>query len=557
MLPNSMNCLYVLSTPVVAALMIPLALFAQEQKVATMKERVQQYAPVQLTADLSRLTDKERQMIPLLLEAAQQMDLIFWQESFGDREALLKSILDPDMRRLVEINYGPWDRLGDNAPFVPGYGAKPLGANYYPQEMTKEMFEAYLQQHPDDREALLNPYTVIRKDALSQLQAVPYHQAYAEPTRIAAEKLKAAAELAEDSGLKKYLELRSVALLTSNYLESDLAWMEMKNNTLDIVIGPIENYEDALFGYKTTHEAYVLIKDQEWSGRLAKYAALLPELQKKLPVPEAYKQESPGSDSDLNAYDVIYYAGDCNAGGKTIAINLPNDERVQLQKGTRRLQLKNAMRAKYDKIMVPIADILIDSSQQQQNTYDAFFQNVMFHEVAHGLGIKNTLGNKGTVREALKEQHSALEECKADILGLYLISQLREQNQLTEGQMADNYVTFLVGIFRSVRFGGASAHGNANMITFNFFSQQGAFSRDAATGRYRADLEKMPIAVAALAEKLITIQGDGNYDAAKKFVEEMSRMPEQLQADLQRINSANIPVDVVFEQGLEYLKLSK
>src|SRR5690606_39231851 len=259
---------------------------------------------------------------------------------------------------------------------------KPAGANFYPADMTQEEFEAAAASNTD----LRNLYTLVRRDSSGKLVAVPYHVAFADNLQRAADKLREAARLADDEGLRRYLELRAEALLTDDFHASDLAWMDMKNNTIDVVIGPIETYEDQLYGYKAAYEAYVLVKDQEWSRRLARYAELLPALQRGLPVPDEYKQESPGSDSDLNAYDVIYYAGDANAGSKTIAINLPNDEQVQLEKGTRRLQLKNAMQAKFEQILVPIANEIIAEDQRSHVTFDAFFGNTMFHEVAHGLG---------------------------------------------------------------------------------------------------------------------------------------------------------------------------
>ncbi len=264
--------------------------------------------------------------------------------------------------------------------------------------MTKQEFETQLQQHPESSEQFKSLYTMIRRDANGGLVALAYHDFFQEPTAVAAQRLLSAAELAEDEGLKKYLTVRSQALLSDQYHESDISWLDMKTNALDIVIGPIEAYEDQLFGYKAAHEAYVLIKDREWSGRLSKYARLLPDLQRTLPVADPYKQETPGAESDLNAYDVVFYAGDCNAGSKTIAINLPNDEQVQLTKGTRRLQLKNVMQAKFERITIPIADTLIAEDQRKHVTFDAFFGNTMFHEVAHGLGIKNTITGKGTVR---------------------------------------------------------------------------------------------------------------------------------------------------------------
>ncbi len=503
------------------------------------------YTEFTLTSDLSHLTAGQRQMVKLLIEAAQIMDDIFWIEAYGDKQALLKSIADPQQRHFAEINYGPWNRLEDNAPFLPGVGPKPEGAGFYPADITREEIEKSADA------SLRAQYTLVRRKEDRSLYSVPYHEAFKEHLTQAAAKLRAAAALAEDSGFKHYLELRATALLDDDYLASDNAWMDMKNNAVDIVIGPIENYEDALFNYKSAHSAYVLIKDRAWSERLARYAALLPELQRGLPVEDRYKQESPGTDSDLNAYDVVYYAGDCNAGSKTIAINLPNDERVQLNKGTRRLQLKNAMKAKFDKIMVPIAGQLIDPEQRKHVTFDAFFANTMFHEVAHGLGIKNTVNGKGTVRLALKERSSALEEGKADILGLYMISRLLQKGEM-QGAIEDYYTTFIAGIFRSVRFGAASAHGQANMLRFNFFKQHGAFERR-ADGTYHVHYDKVEAAMTALTQKIIGIQAEGDYDGLGAWMEAEGKIDAILQADLAKLAKADIPTDVVFKQGWEQL----
>lgn len=505
------------------------------------------YTEFQLTTDVSKLTDKERQMLPILIQAAQIMDSLFWYEALGDKQAFLDTLQDDDMRRYAVINYGPWDRLRNNEPFVPGIGPKPDGANYYPEDMTKAEFEKA------DLENKTNLYTFIRRDSTGKLTTVWYHEQFKDAVGRAAGLLMQAASLAEDAGLKHYLELRAEALLTDDYQPSDFAWMDMKNNTIDVVIGPIETYEDQLFGYKAAHEAYVLIKDKDWSERLAKYASVLPELQKGLPVPDAYKQEKPGADADLNAYDVVYYAGEANAGGKTIAINLPNDEEVQLKKGTRRLQLKNAMKAKFDKIMLPITDILITPEQRSHVTFDAFFANTMFHEVAHGLGIKNLIASKGkgTVREALKEHYSALEEGKADILGLYMIKQLHEKGEV-QGDLKDYYTTFMAGIFRSVRFGAADAHGKANMIRFNFFKDHGAFER-LPDGTYEVNYDKLEAAMADLSKLILMLQGDGDYQGVGKLVAEKGVIGDTLQADLNRLAAANIPVDIVFEQGIKVL----
>jgi hypothetical protein len=368
--------------------------------------------------------------------------------------------------------------------------------------------------------------------------------------------LQKASALAEDEGLKKYLELRAQAFLTDDYFASDMAWMDMKTNTLDFVIGPIENYEDELFGYKTAYEGALLVKDKDWSLKLAKFAAFLPELQMNLPVDGKYKKEKPGTDSDLNAYDIIYVSGQSNAGSKTIAINLPNDENVQLKKGSRRLQLKNAMKAKFDNILVPISGILIDSSQLGNIKFDAFFSNVMFHEVAHGLGIKNTITGKGNVREAMKEKYSSFEEAKADILGLYMATSLITKGEIKDITVEDCFVTYMAGLFRSVRFGAASSHGKANMMCFNFFEEKGAFER-LENGRYKVNFEKIRIAMNEWSAKVLMFEGDGDYKGASAYLETNGMIHESLQSDLDRLKTAFIPVDIVYDQGLEILGIKK
>jgi hypothetical protein len=518
------------------------------------QRKLNQYTTVRLTSDLARLTDNERRMIPLLIDAARWMDSIYWREAYGNRDSLLQSLGDANLRRYAEINYGPWDRLDNNAPFVEGVGPKPKGAGFYPADLSKEELEAAASKEAAAGKALRSQYTIVQRDSIGALTAVPYHQVFAPYLTPAIAKVREAAALAEDPGLRRYLELRARALETDEYQPSDLAWLDMKENTIDLVIGPIETYEDQLLGTKAAHEAFVLIKDKEWSGRLARYAAMLPSLQSELPVPAAYKRERPGSDSDLNAYDAVYYAGDANAGSKTIAINLPNDEEVQLRKGTRRLQLKNAMRAKFEKILVPIAGELIADDQRQHINFDAFFSNIMFHEVAHGLGIKNLVGRKGTVREALKEQAGALEEGKADILGLYMITRLHQRGELKNTNLDDNYVTFLAGIIRSIRFGASSAHGRANAAQFSFFQDHGAFARDSASGRYRVNFPKMRTAVDSLAARILRFQGDGDYAGVSRFMAERGKIPPLLQQDLTRLGSRGIPVDIVFEQGAEVLQ---
>ena len=506
------------------------------------------YDTVTLSTDLDALSENERRMIPLLIQAAQQMDRLFWLESWGPPDVLPGNGLDADQLRFFTINYGPWDRLAGDAPFIDGIGAKPLAARFYPADMSTEEFEAF----SDPRK--LSPYTLLQRGTEGELIVAPYHVAFAAEVREAARSLQEAADLAEDEGLRNYLTARAQALLTDEYRESDMAWLDMQQNTIDVIIGPIENYEDKLFGIKTAHECYIAVKDKEWSKKLEHFAGLLPDLQRGLPVPEMYRREEPGTDAQLGAYDVIYYAGDCNAGSKTIAVNLPNDEEVQLAKGTRRLQFKNAMRAKFDRIMVPIAGVLVEEEQRSHVTFNAFFENTMFHEVAHGLGIKHTVNGKGTVREALMEQYSALEEGKADVLGLYMVTRLRELGEIDEGELMDNYVTFMAGIFRSVRFGASSAHGKANMLRFNYFMELGAFERNATTGTYRVVPDRMAEAVRSLSTLILTLQGEGDRDGVIRLMEEKGGVGPGLAEDLERLSAQDIPVDVVFEQGMAVLR---
>lgn len=508
------------------------------------------YADFTLTANLEQLSDEQREMVRLLIDASQIMDDLFWRQAYGDDyESWLASIADADTRRFAELNYGPWDRLDGDNPFMQGVGAKPLGANFYPADMSKEEFDdVYLP----GKNGL---YSLIRRDQEGNLTLVPYHVEYAEELKKAADLLRAAAKLAKSTEFASYLKLRAAALISDEYQISDMFWMDVRDNQVDVVIGPIETYEDALFGYRAGYEAYVLIKDLEWSDRLSRFAEFLPALQKGLPVPDEYKWETPGTDSDLNAYDVVYYAGRSNAGSKTIAINLPNDEVVQLSRGTRRLQLKNAMEAKFDKILEPIADELIDESQRDHITFDAFFANTMFHEVAHGLGIKNTIDGRGTVREALLDMSSSIEEGKADILGLYMITELHKAGELGDVDLRDYYVTFMTSVFRSIRFGASSAHGRANMLRFNFFMESGAFVRDPESGRYRVDFDTMETAMADLSRLLLTLQGDGDYDGVVELTETHGIIKDELQQDLDRLTDANIPVDINFQQGISELGL--
>lgn len=516
-----------------------------EEVKSEMQLKVEEFAPVDLTADLSDLTENEKQIVQIFIEIADIMDDLFWKQTFGDK-TILDTIQDQWVRDFVAINYGPWERLNSNKSFVPGYGEKPLGCQYYPEDMTLEEFDALADP---DKNSL---YTVLRRDENGALKVVWYKDEYKEELTKVCELLDKAIALAEDEGLKNYLIERKKAFETDDYFNSDMVWMDMKNSKLDFVVGPIENYDDMLREGKATYEAFVLIKDDQKSNDLAKFVSMLPELQKQLPGDDKYKTFVPGTSSDMNVYNVVYYAGDCNSGSKTIAINLPNDDRVQAQKGARRLQLANAQHAKFDKIMMPIGELIMEPAQQQYLKFDAFFWNVTFHEVAHGLGIKQTINGKGSVDEAMKTEKSTWEEAKADILGLFLVNTLIDKGEITNITTEDAITTYIVGLLRSVRFGAGEAHGKANMMCYNFFVNEGAFTRN-ADGTYHIDFEKAKSAIYNWGALILKTQGEGDFEFAKQYTAENASVSADLQNDLDRINNSGIPRDIIYNQGWDVL----
>ncbi|MCQ2265544.1 MAG: Zn-dependent hydrolase [Bacteroidales bacterium] len=511
-----------------------------------MQLKVEEFATFDLTADLSGLTENEKQLVDIFIQISNIMDDLFWKQTFGDK-TILDTITDPWVRDFVAINYGPWERLNNNECFVPGFGPKPAGCQYYPQDMTMEEFNAL--DNPDKNSL----YTVIRRDENGQLKVVWYKDEYKEEITKVCELMDKAIALAEDEGLKNYLIERKKAFETDDYFKSDMVWMDMKTSKLDFVVGPIENYDDMLREGKASYEAFVLIKDEKKSSDLAKFVAMLPDLQKELPCEPQYKTFVPGTSSDMNVYNVVYYAGDCNAGSKTIAINLPNDDRVQAQKGARRLQLENAQRAKFDKIMMPIGELIMEPAQQQYLKFDAFFWNVTFHEVAHGLGIKETVNGKGSVDNALQTEKTTWEEAKADILGLLLVNNLIEKGEITDITAEDAITTYIVGILRSVRFGAGESHGKANMMCYNYMEKEGAFTRN-ADGTYHIDFDKAKSAINSWGALILKTQGEGDFEFAKNYSAENASVPEALQNDLDKINGAGIPRDIRYNQGLEVLK---
>ena len=522
-----------------AAAAIAVAACGQTQE-SDLKAKVESYAVVEVSSPLyDALSENDKKIVGLFRQAAEIMDGLFWKQTFGDK-AEMEALTDPYAKAYAMINYGPWDHLDDNNSFVKGYGVKPLGCQYYPQDMTMEVWKAF--DDPDK----LSLYTVIRRDENGALKTVWYRDEYKEELDKVCALLEEAASLTENEGMRTYLTERVKAFRTDDYLASDLAWMDMKDCNMDLVIGPIENYDDHLFEAKAAYEAFILLKDETRSANLAKYVALLPTLQQMLPCAPEYKTFVPGTSSDLNVYDAIYYAGDCNAGSKTIAINLPNHERVHTAKGARRLQLYNSMMAKFDKILAPIGEVLVVEDQQKYLTADAFFWNVTFHEVAHGLGVKETVNGLGTVDSAMGSEKTTWEEAKADILGLFMVNKLIEMGEITDITKEESIATFIAGIVRSVRFGSASSHGKANMMCFNYMEDKGAFSRN-EEGRYVVDFEKAAAAIDSWAALILETQATGNQEFAKKYSAENASIRKALAAEIAKVNGAGIPRDIVFD----------
>jgi hypothetical protein len=513
-----------------------------------MQLKVEEYAMVELSSPLvEQLTENEKTLIPIFVEIAQIVDNLFWKQTFENKSDMDK-IEDPWTKDFFNINYGPWDRLNNMKAFIDSYGEKPLGCQYYPIDMTKEEYESF----NDPNKGSL--YTVLRRDADKKLKTVWYRDEYKEEIGKICELLDKAIAIAEDAGLKKYLIERKKAFQTDDYFASDMAWMDMKESRIDFVVGPIENYDDKLYEAKASYEAFILLKDEKRSADLAKFVAMLPQLQKELPCENKYKTFVPGTSSDLNVYDAVYYAGDCNSGSKTIAINLPNDDKVQAAKGARRLQLRNSMQAKFDKILLPISEMVIEPSQRQYVKFDAFFWNVTFHEVAHGLGIKETINGKGSVDDAMQTEKTSWEEAKADILGLFLTCKLIEMKEITNISVEDAIATYIAGILRSVRFGASSSHGKANMMCYNYMEKEGAFTRD-ENGSYRIDFDKAKQSIDSWGALILKVQGEGDVAFAESFRKENGGIGEKLQADLDKINSSGIPRDIRFTQGLKTLGL--
>lgn len=513
-------------------------------------ERLAKYAPTEIAFDESLLNDEDRGVLVKLVAAARYMDNIFWKQA-GPEGLVLKETLrkstEPwakDYLRFLKINFGPFDRQDENKPFI-GSAQKPAGAGFYPPDLTKKEFEGYVAAHPDVKEAFESPYTVIKRKE-GRLVAVPFNTEYREDLEPAAKALREAAELTSNPSLKAYLPQRAEDLLANDYFKSDCLWIDLKDNLVEIVIGPFEVYEDNLLGLKASYESFVYINDRKEMEKIKGYLTYLEEMQQNLPVEPKYKdQKVAGLESPLNVVIEVFTAGDTKAGIQTSAFVLPNDEKVREEKGTKKVFLKNMMEAKFNKSLIPISQRVLSEEDAGLVSFSAYFNEVILHEICHALGLNYVTlpdGSKISVNKALKEHNSAIEEAKADIVGLYSVPMLMERGYIPKEKEAEIYTTYLAGMFRSLRFGATEAHGLGTLVQFNFLREKEAFLYDPAAEKFKVNRDKIRQAVQDLAAQFLVIQGKGSYEEAGQFLSKYGKMDEITQKTIQKLT--DIPVDI-------------
>lgn len=532
-LTNMKRILFVIAT------LLLLASCDQGGKTTPLQRKVNDYAIVTVPyPNLNGITDNGKEVLNLYRFAADEADRIYWEQVFGDKTAL-EALSDPAQREYARINYGPWDRL-DGSAFVEGYGPRPAGALFYPADMTDAEFEAF--SAPDK----LSPYTLVTRGEDGALKTVPFHEAYAAHIEKICSYLQAAADITIKESVRNYLLEKIKALRSDDYYAADKAWLDMTDSKMDLIIGPNETEDDQRYGRKASYGAFVLLKEEALTGQIDQLTAMLPELQASLPCDEAYKTFVPGANSDIFAYDALYYAGNYNAGIKVIAVNLPYDERVQAEQGTRTVLLHNIMNEKFYRIINPIGQTLLEGDHSVNLSSNAFFWNIVFREVAHGLGVKETVNGRGSVSEALGNEALLIEEIKGNVVGLYLSSKLIDAHRLSGiVTKEDALTTFIASLMRSVRFGQGSALGRANIIIFNYLKAQGALTRNAG-GRYVINFAKAQESIRDLAAEVLKIQATGDIDAARALEENYLTLSKDYREDLMNIHLAGIPADIRF-----------
>jgi len=517
-------------------------------EVKMLKDKIAQFAPTEMKYDKSILNEREQMVVKKLYDASLMMDSIYLDQVYTKNDIIAAKLKGSDSEidklnlQYFNIMGGPFDRLLDDKPFI-GTEKKPAGANYYPSDMTKEEFNNWIKNNPGEEKSFTSTVTVIRKKE-GKLVAIPYNEFYKNYLTKAAELLKEAAGYADNPSLKKYLTLRAKAFQSNDYFDSDMAWMDLKDNKIEVVIGPYEVYEDAMFNYKAAFESFLTIKDPVESKKLKIFASYLKDIEKHLPLPEKYKNTKRGSESPIVVANEVYAGGEAHYGVQTLAFNLPNDESVREAKGSKKVMLKNVHEAKFEKLLKPIADIVLDKDQLKYLTFEAFFSHTLMHEMSHGVGpgVITINGKKTTVQKELKETYSTLEECKADILGMYNNIFMISKKVYPKKFEQQTYVTFLAGIFRSIRFGINEAHGGGNAIIYNYLLEKGGYLYDAKTKKVSVNFDKIYPALKELANKVLMIQATGNYDDAKAFIEKYAVISPSM--EILREELTKLPVDI-------------
>jgi len=524
-------------------------LFAQGKKdINMLKEKITQFVPVKLKYDTTLLSAREKVVVQKLYLASKVMDEIFSQQVYSKNDEIKKklesskNVYDKLALQYFNIMAGPFDRLDHDKPFW-GKEKKPLGANFYPADITKDEFSKWIETHPNEKTAFTSELTIIRRDK-DGLKAIPYSEFYKNKLTKASQLLNEAADYCDNLSLKKYLVLRAKAFLSNDYFESDMAWMDIKDSKIEIVIGPYEVYEDNLYNYKASFESFLTIKDPAESDKLAKFGTYLAEIEDHLPIDKQYKNTGRGSESPIVVVNEIYSGGDTKAGVQTLAFNLPNDERVREAKGSKKEMIKNLHEAKFQKLLMPIAEIVLDKDQLQYVTFNGFFNHTLMHEISHGVGpgLVTINGVKTEVKKELKETYSKLEECKADILGIYNNIFLIDKGVYPKDFDKETYITFLAGVFRTVRFGINEAHGGGTAIIYNFLLENGGYEYNPKTEKVRVNFEKIYPALKDLANKILMIQANGDYEGAKKFIAKYAVFSPSM--DILRNKLIHLPVDI-------------
>jgi hypothetical protein len=512
-----------------------------------LSDKVKQFIETELTYDESLLNDNQKKVIENLYYASKIMDDLFFSQVYSKNYEIREQLKTENEKKYFEIMFGPFDRLDHNKPFI-GTTPKPLGANFYPENMTKEELNKWIEYHPEDEEAFTSEFTVIRRDN-DKLVAIPYSEFYKDRLQKAANYLNTAAELAENKSLKKYLKTRATAFLSNDYYESDMAWMDLKDHTIEVVIGPYEVYEDEMFNYKAAFESFVTIKDPVESKKLAIFGSYLNDIEKNLPIDDKHKNFDRGSESPIVVVQEVFSAGDSKAGVQTLAFNLPNDERVREAKGSKKVMLKNVHEAKFEKLLYPIAEVVLDPEQLKYVTFDGFFNHTLMHEMSHGVGPGKIVkdGKNTEVRKELKETYSKMEECKADVLGMYNNIFMIKKGVYPESFEKENWVTFLAGTFRSVRFGINEAHGGGNAIIYNYLLEKGAYEYDETSQRVRVNFEKIYDVVKELANVLLTIQAEGDYEASKALIAKYAVNSPSMDTLRENLNHLAVDIKPVYQ----------